>query len=328
MPCLGPLSFILDLGRTPLPHQGLAVYFWGRTPQNRLIAECLAPTAREFLSSGLIEHFWFDRFDARGPHVFTVFTSVPSAATEVSRRVSERVERYLAESPSREEMTEEQVAAHHAGCRGKVQCEVDTYPGLAANNTFFTFEHPPMGYPYWLLAEHGEQRELLHLLGDLALWAVDQFAARPDQLPTLPAIQWAAALDRALAAASREPVDYWRYHATTLILPLAERLSTAEDEVLRSLPASVGEKNRRTFEHVWREAEKGATPWLPMRRLASIVAPAPGSAGTPRQRWGLLREIVHITLKQLGVPVGLHIPLLLFAWSQNLPAPVDETEAV
>jgi Lantibiotic biosynthesis dehydratase C-term len=304
-----------------LPHLGLAVYFWGRSPQNRLITEYLAPTARELLSAGLIESFWFDRFDARGPHVFAVFTAPPSSTAEVGRRVAERVERYLAENPSREEMTAEQVAAHHAGCRGKVQCEADAYPGLADNNTFFTFEHPPAGYPYWLLAGHPGERELLLLLGDLALWAVDQLAARPDQVPTLPAIRWAAALDRELAAAGRNPAEYWRYHATTLILPLAERLATAEDEVLRSLPASVGEKNRQTFARLWREAEEGATPWPPVRRLAEVAAPEPGGEGTPRQRWGLLREIVHITLKQLGVPVGLHIPLLLFAWSHSLPAP-------
>lgn len=301
-----------------MPHLGLAVYFWGRTPQNRLIAECLAPTARELLSAGLIEHFWFDRFDARGPHVFAVFTALPPSTAEVSRRVAERVGRYLAESPSREEMTAEQVAAHHAGCRGKVQCAADTYPGLAGNNTFFTFEHPPTGYPYWLLAGHPGERELLPLLGDLALWAIDQFAAQPDQTPTMAAIRWAAALDRELVAAGRKPADYWRYHATTLILPLAERLATAEDEVLRSLPASVGEKNRQMFARLWREVEAGATPWPLVHRLAEIAAPAPDAEGTPRQRWGLLREIVHITLKQLGVPVGLHIPLLLFAWSHNL----------
>jgi hypothetical protein len=291
---------------------GLVVYSWGPRNQDRLIVECLGPAVRELIEAGLASRFWFDRFDARGPHVLFLVSLEDDHFQAARERLAEQVEAYLSAHPSEEVLTPEDLADRHAGCRGKVQCEADARPGFGANNSFVLFEHGPRDYPFWLSAGVAEEERIWSLLSDLAFWAIDQLAARPGRVPFEAAVRWSAELDRALRAAGLEPAGYWRYHATTLILGLDERLETKEEEVLASLPGSVGEKNLSAFERIWSES---ANVWPSVSTLVHLVFQGDRKAA---RQWALLREIVHGLFKQLSLPVRLHIPVVLFGWHQNV----------
>ena len=316
---------------------GMAVYAWGWDDQDRLLAECLGPLARELRQAGLAERFWCDRYDARGPHLFCLL-SVPAAAREeVAGRVSSRLDRHLARHPSTTALAAGELETRHRECRGRVQCEADAYPGFAANNSYHLFVHAPRGYPLALGHGLAEEGELWRLLTDSTLWAIEQLGRQPRTA----AAGWVAAVDRELCAAavapsparSRSPAlspspeaassssaaAYWRYHATTLILGLAERLETEEEQVLGSLPGAVGERNRDAFARLWAAAD-GPEPrgWPELRRLVALLRRADLAEA---RRFAIQREIDHFTLKQLGLPVALHVPLVLFAWQRHLAAP-------
>lgn len=293
-------------------HLGLVVYAWGARNQDRLITDCLGLAVRELIQDGLADRFWFDRFDARGPHVLFLLCLADENFEAARRRLTDRVSLYLAAHPSEEDLTPEDLAACHAGCRGKVQCEVDALPGSGANNSFVLFEHGPRDYPFWLSAGAPEEERIWSLLSDLSFWAIEQMAARPGRVPFEAAVRWSAELNRALREAGLDPAAYWRYHATTLILGLEERLKTEEAEVLASLPGSIGEKNLSAFGRIWSES---VSVWPLLPELVSRVFAGDGRI---ERKQALLREAVHGLLKQLSLPVRLHIPVILFGWQQNV----------
>jgi hypothetical protein len=301
-----------------MPQIGCNIYFWGWAEQSRLLVECLGPLAAGLRDEGLARGVWFDRFDARGPHLFALVTAAsPAAGGEVARRLSGRLGEYLAARPSAAPMTPEEVAALHAQTRGKALCAADTQPGLAGNNSCVLFEHPPGGYPFPILAagrSPEEEDEIWGLLSDLAAWGIARLAASPAAIPMGVAALWLAGLDRELRRLGVAE-GYWRYHATTLLLGLEERLADDERSAIASLPAAVGLKNFETFSRVWRDAEPRPPAWAPLPRLAGLLLA--GGEATAVRRFAALREAVHCFLKQLGVPVSMHIPLVLFAWHQG-----------
>lgn len=293
-----------------MKHTGCNVYFWGEREQDRLLVECLGPMADELREEGLADRFWYDRFDARGPHVFALFTGPDVAAQEVAHRLTRRLEGYLAEQPSGL-LLQEEAATRHAETRGKELCPVDGLPGLAANNSYVLFDQPERGYPFALATGLANADELWDLLGDLARTAVRQLASRPGEVPTGAAMRWIAGLDLELRRAGMAG-DYWRYHATTLLVGLADHLANGEEEVLDSVPRSVGSRNQETFGRIWEDASARplSGPLLP--RLVDLTL-TDDRRPLPR-RLALLREAVHCFLKQLGLPVRSHIPVVLYAW--------------
>jgi hypothetical protein len=293
-----------------MKHTGCNVYFWGEREQDRLLVECLGPAAEELRGQGLADRFWYDRFDARGPHVFALFSGPDEAAPETGRRLAARLDAYLAERPSAV-VLEEELAARHAETRGKELCSADALPGLAGNNSYVLFEQPANGYPFAFAAGLENADEIWCLLDDLARAAVRQVASQPGTVPTGAAVRWIAGLDRELHRAGLAG-EYWRYHMTTLLLGMEERLATSEEEVLDSVPRSLGNRNWEAFSRIWAEAPDRPLPWPHLPRLVDLAL---AESGRPlRRRIALLREAVHCFLKQLGLPVSRHIPLVLFAW--------------
>jgi hypothetical protein len=299
-------------------HLGVNVYVWGGAHQNRLLAECLGPAAHELRSRQRCEWFWYDRFDARGPHVFAVFAVRQDARDDIARDLAQRIEAYVTSQGSTEVLSPDALATLHAECRGKRLCAVDDEPGIAANNTYRVFEHSARGYPLALTEGMAAERAeaLWGLVDQLAAWTIAQIAPQRMQVPAVTALRWMAALDGALRAAGLDPAAYWRYHASTLIVGLEQRLAASEAEVLRSLPASISEANRQALSRVWQHAGEASPVWAPLPRLVDLVASESGWSVEDRRR--LLRKLVHTALKQLDLPVAQHIPVVLFAWQRSL----------
>jgi hypothetical protein len=301
-----------------MPCVGCNIYFWGAAEQNRLLIECLGPSVAALRREGLARSFWFDRFDARSPHLLALITALPEAIDEVSRRLSAQVGDYLAARPSTDALSTEEIATRHAQTRGKALCSADTLPDLADNNSYLVFEQPSHGYPFFIGAGLREEEELWRLLDDLAFWAIDQLTAAPTAVPLGVAVRWIAGLDREVRRLG-VAAGYWRHYATTLVVGLAERLAAGERDVIDSLPRVVGQKNLATFSRVWSEAESRPHPWPHLQRLVEIAFA--GDEPAPVRGAATLREAMHCFLKQLGVPVSLHVPLVLFAWYQSARSP-------
>lgn len=299
--------------RSPERHLGLVVYCWGMSEQSRLIASCLAPAVADLRGRGL-RRFWFDRFDARGPHVFALFT-VPSERFEQARDLlDERLTAYLADHPCQVEITEEELVDRHRACRGIALCEVDAEEGFAPDNTVRFFEQPGDRYPFNLGRSLADPDRLWDLLDGLTGWTIDRLASEPGAIPTAAAVHWLAALSYILPRHCTVPEAYWHHHAASLI-PNLER--PADDaETVRRLTSALGERNEAALAAAWESALTEPLPWPDLPRLLDLAAGVDGSKGPgPKE---LLREIVHVTLKQLGVPIKLQRPLLLYGWKRTL----------
>ena len=298
-----------------MPYLGLTIYRWGWQFQDHLLKNWLEPTLAELKREKVVRTFWFDRFDARGPHLSIVLPLADTSVAEVTERVSPSLARYLATFPSKHPLSPDEVAAFHKACRGKMQCEADRLPGLAENDTFLTYEHPAWDFPFSLSQGLKGEDELWALVGDLSARSIAELAA-DRAVPTRAAVRWVAAADLALESGGLDAAAYWCYHASTLLLPLKQRLAAEEERVLRDLPGWIGEVNRKRFETIFDEVATADEVWPHLPRLVEIVSSRNDSQ--PAGHWALLREIQHSMLKQLGLGVALHIPLILFVWNRRL----------
>lgn len=298
-----------------MEHLACNVHHWGRRSEDRLLAECLAPAVRELRGDGLLERFWFQRFDARGPHLFLLLGTAPGRADELRERLGPRLEAWLAAHPSEETLSDEELRTRHDQCRGKQLTILDVDPGFAPNNTLRWAPHPPRGYPLAIAEGVGDFDGLWRLLSGVAEWSMGRLAEGPGV-----AVRWTAAMDAELRRAWPAADGYWRYHASTLLLGLDERLDADEAGVLDALPRILGARNAAMFGPVWDAAEGGEAVWEPLPDLLRIVFADDGRM--MQERLHLLREINHSVLGQLGQTVAARLPLVLFAWMRGLaPAP-------
>ncbi|MEM9593453.1 MAG: hypothetical protein AAGD06_04295 [Acidobacteriota bacterium] len=285
------------------PAAGLVVYVWGRDEQDRLIRDCLAPELEARRKSGDLTFAWFDRFAARGPHLFFILDMASGFEA-----LCQRLETYLAEHPSEFHFDEKELVRRHAQCRGKILCEVDTRPGLAENNTFVALEHPKDDYPFFLIQGHPRKHEVWGLVDELYAWMLRQIATvgRTERIPH--ALAWAVEVDRAMGG---ETHRYWGFHAETLWPALRDQNLLATEDFQDRSRELVGQRNAATFGKLWTSSASGAPEGL-ARRLVEALDPAPSND------WQFLREINHWTLKNLGLPVRSHLPLALYGWQRGL----------
>lgn len=298
-----------------MEHLACNVYCWGARASERLLAECLAPAVRALRASGLAERFWFQRFDARGPHLFVLLGTAPGRADALREALGARLRAWMDANPSTETLPDDDLRVRHANCRGKCLCAVDAEPGFAPNNTVRWARQPPGGYPFNTAEGLARPDPFWDLASDLCEWSLSRLGDG-----TGAAIRWTAAVDAELRRAHPDAADAWRYYACTLLLGLDERLARDEAAVLDALPGIVGARNAAVFARVWDAVEGGEVVWEPLPELLRMVFADDGR--TMEQRMGLLREVNHTVLAQLGLMVTSKLPLILFAWMRGLaPAP-------
>lgn len=269
--------------------------------------ECLGPFAAELWRTGELDRFWFDRYDARGPHLFAVFGAPQNTLDRLAGRLSGALDRYLAENPSPETLTPERLERIHLQTRGRRQCEIDGRPGFGANDSWEVFSHPPLGYPFGLAGPDAD--EVWRLATELALWTIERIAVRTEPPGLAEAVRWTAAVDRALRAAGADPAAYWRHHASTLVA--SEDASSEDGSPLDGfrvddLPDALEPRHLENLGQLWEAAERDGGSWPELPRLVRAALRGEG--------WALLRELDHAALKQQGIPVALHLPAVLFAW--------------
>jgi len=289
-------------------HLGANVYLWDRPEQNRFLTRCLQPALRELRREGRVQRFWFDRFDARGPHLFLLFAVLPGSFSPLRDELADRWTVYLRESPAAPGPAPDEIAERHRQTRGGKLCAADALPGLAENHSFLLFEQSAEGYPFGRISGQAAMEDLWWLLDALSLWALEEVERRAGGVPTAAAVRWMAALDRALRARGAAD-EYWRYHAATLLPGLGESRDGREIE---RLGQRIGAESLRLFSRLW-EGEPAEARWPDCSRLVDLAF------GDRRERpcFPALRQIVHSTWKQLGLRTSQEIPLVLFAWAHD-----------
>lgn len=297
---------------------GLNAYCWSQTAQNRLLCECVEPAVREIERDAPGLRFWWDRFDAGGPHVVATFTLPAGAAAGAERLLDERLTDFFRRHPQRGTIPIEEAEKRRISCSGQWICEADRRPGLAEEGTHLFFEASGATFPARLTRalpeeEAGAIWELVH---ELSLWAIEQNRANLDRGAPRTAVRWLASLERSLRQLHLETEAFWRFYAGSLLFGIPKRLAENEPGVLGSLRTAVGRRNEETFAHLWAEEEARGPLWPPMEPFVAALFQQP--TPSPSNPWRLPREVVHWTLKQLCLYVRSEIPLILYAWDRNL----------
>ena len=291
---------------------GANIYYWGNKEQTRLLLNGVRPWNTRAREAGLIQRFWYCRYDARGPHLFILFATQPESQADLQTFLEAEVESFLRSNPSTEFLSREELEKRHRDCRGRTMSVADSGQLLADNNSFVVFSHQDSAYPLHLSAGMTAAEEFWNRLDVLASWALEQLETDT----TRTAVRWFAAVDHSLRRAGLSPQEYWRFHACTLLLPLKQRLQTDEAAVLAALPRTIGENNRTLFAHTWREMNNGCNLGFDVGSLVRLIVN--DEARSLERRFATLREINHVLMGQLGQWTKFEIPIVLHAWQQNL----------
>lgn len=291
----------------------LNVYFWDFSDQNRLLTDCLGPAVQRLRDKGVLERFWYDRFDTRGPHVTLLLGGPENGREKVRARLTAVLDEYLTRAPSTLEIPQEELELRHRQCRGKHLTSLDLEPGFAPNNSYAFADDPEDAYVLKRLPGMNAD-DLNDLLADQALWSIDQLRRGG---VTATAIRWAAGLTAALEHAGADPVEFWRFYAASLVLPLRTAITEDNPAVIEGLPKLIGERNRAVFDALWDDAIESAPVFPGMNELAILIGAEPAN----RRRTHFVRELIHAVLAQLDQYVRFRIPLSLYAWQRTLPEP-------
>lgn len=291
----------------------LNVYFWDFAEQNRLLTECVGPAVHALLGAGALEHFWFDRFDTRGPHVVLLMDAAPEREDEVRDVLGAAVDAYLARAPSTRVLQPEELERRHAQCRGKHLCSLDRVAGVEPNNSRRWVDVPDDALV--LRCPPGmDARAARALLTDQALWSIDQLRAGGT---TAAAVRWAAGLTATLERAGLDAAAVWRTYASTLLPRFRSAILAEDAEMIDALPRLIGPANAAVFDRIWDPARQAGAVWAGMDDLARAVAAEP----VADERARFVRRMTHIVLAQLDQFVRFRIPLSLYAWHRTLPQP-------
>jgi hypothetical protein len=315
-------SLIAELGDGPMVYLGLNVYRWDWADQNVFLVECLGPLAGELRARSAAIRLWFDRVDARGPHVMVLLT-LPSGLAEFAIDLAaRRLDEFSRLHQRRGTVSAEEAERLHLSLRGLTLCPLDREPGLAEENSYQFFVQPHREYPFHLTARWPPEirNKAWTLVDDLFTWTIGRIAAHNGRRPTREAVLFLAALEREVRGSFDEPEAFWRHYSGTLLFGLPGRLQDDPEEFFRALPRVIGSRNQDLFARLWRELEVEGPPWHGLAELVRLVSEPEVGAGSAMD---FLRELAHWTLKQLCVSVSSEIPLVLYSWTRNLASLPD-----
>lgn len=298
----------------------LNVYCRSEEHQNRLLTEILGPVLEESVVSGRLESFFFDRFDGRGPHVYVMLAAAGEREGEALRaELAEKLAPFLAQLPVPEAPNEAEILERHHACRGKALCTLDRLPGLAEPNTFAFADHPPSEYPFDIWSGLVHQADFRRAFSEQSLWSIARIAAGGGRKAMGPSLRFLATLDSTLRRLGLDAEAYWRYHTGTLLPESADQIAEAPAATAASFARLVTEANLAAFERVFAAVGEDAAAEDPRaRRLAEYLAPELAEGKRGRRA---LREVIHLSLKQLGIHLGYQIPMVVYSWRRCFGSP-------
>ncbi len=298
----------------------LNVYCRSEEHQNRLLTEILGPVLEESVVSGRLESFFFDRFDGRGPHVYVMLAAAGEREGKALRaELAEKLAPFLDELPIPEAPNEAEILERHQACRGKALCTLDRLPGMAAPNTFAFADHPPSEYPFDIWSGLVHQADFLRAFSEQSLWSIAQLAASGGRKAMGPGLRFLATIDAGLRRQDLGAEAYWRYHAGTLLPANADEIAADPEAAAGSFAWLVNEANRAAFARVYAAVFRDAAAEDPRaRRLVECLA---AELAEGRRGHRALREVIHLSLKQLGIHLGYQIPMVIFSWRRCFGAP-------
>ena len=307
---------------------GFNIYYWGIEEQNRLIGECLLPALRNICKGRKVSRVWYDRSNIRGPHLFLLLTTRDSHCPAFCSDLLRELHRYLQLRPSMKHLTETELLLLHDDMHGVTYCDKDLLGGLCANNSVsqFVWFDDEKHFPGRICRSKG-RKALFSFAKKMSLLAMRQVSGPDPKACDTFGLQFLMACDEILFDSREEANRYWRFHAGTLIRNIdPERLSP---EITTALLARTVSEATLSLSRTWRAnlahslVRKGRTASknkMPVMMAVSVVQAfrdALRKIGGDADR--IRRELIHVFLRQLGIPVLREIPMVFLMIASSWP---------
>jgi hypothetical protein len=299
---------------------GFNAYYWGTQEQNFLLAKSIGPLLKEADRRWSLARMWYDRSTMRGPHIFGLITIRRDQAAAATEFLQAEIGGFMARNPSACCLDARQIAALHRDASGKAFCKADLRKEMAGNNELlvFTQENAEQRYPFRLCnAPHAEA--LWQAWKQAAFWTLLQLQS-PETLDAA-AVHFLLACDRLLLGGPESRKEYWAYHASTLV-PNLDYCRMSGEHAKAMVDRLVSPQSMARIA-AWREQMSSSIETHPeTRELFSAIGPLQRVITQPLERdQALLRELVHVSLKQLGIYIVRQIPMVFamaaLNWSQS-----------
>jgi|SRR5947209_6196498 len=299
---------------------GFNAYYWGEQEQNFLLAKGIGPLLREADARWNPVRLWYDRSTMRGPHIFGLLTVGRQNALAVQELLRSGISGFMKKHPSTHYLSKEKMAAFHKDASGKAFCADDLRDEMAGNNELLVFVHEDaeQHYPFSLCCD--SRAEVFWLAcKDLAFWTLLQLDS--SQPPDLAAIQLLLACDYLLLGNEEWKKEYWSYHISTLIPHLDYRRMSSEhvNAILDRLVSPDSLARIAEWKQQMSHAADIAQPVQELLRTVSRLRPFISQPATRDQ--AMLRELIHVGLKQLGIYIVRQIPMIFTMAALGWPQP-------
>ncbi|MBZ5489575.1 MAG: hypothetical protein LAO76_01425 [Acidobacteriia bacterium] len=298
---------------------GLNAYYWGDPEQDFLLAEGLGPILREADLRWDLARIWYDRGTMRGPHIFCLLTSRSDQAAAAMEFLRAKIAVFIQRHPSNCPLTADQLAALHRDASGKAFCMADLAEGMAGNNELLVFfqENAEQHYPFRLCSD-SRAEAVWRAWKKAAFWILRQIESAESLEAS--AVWFLLACDHLFFKTADARKEYWGRHIGTLI-PNLDRHRLSGEHVQAMACRLVSPQSMERIA-AWREQISSADRPPQAEELLAIISQLQSQIAQPLGRdQALLRELIHVSLKQLGIHVVRQIPMIFtvaaLSWPQS-----------
>ena len=299
---------------------GFNAYYWGEQEQNFLLAKCIGPLLRESDARWSPARLWYDRGTMRGPHIFGLLTVRGEDALKLQELLRSGISGFMEQHPSTHYLSGEQIAAFHKDAGGKAFCADDLREEMAGNNQLLVFVHEDaeQRYPFRLCCDSRAKAFWL-ACKNLAFWTLLRLDS--SQPPELAAIHLLLACDYLLLGNQEWKKEYWSFHISTLIPHLDYRRMSSEhvNAIVDRLVSPESVARIAGWKQQMSHAADVAQPIQELLRMVSLLRPIISQPVARDQ--AMLREIIHVGLKQLGIYIVRQIPMIFTMAALGWPHP-------
>jgi hypothetical protein len=296
---------------------GFRIQYWGVDEQSWLIYGSLLPILRPLYAGEAITRVWYDRYNLGGPHISLVVGTDDKDKDKVKLDIQSALEQYVRRKPSTRLLSlDELTRLHRDSVKGS---ETSDDVRFVSNNSIQSYDIPLVDcvYPF-NLCPLGVSREVVAVWSSISLLSMEHLKFSASSYVDSLALQVMFLIDEIVFTTREEALHYWLYHASTLLKTsnlLYSKLMTALSQIVTPEHQRIS----RLLEGQMRQSNlpPPANVDLPTSALDIIEQFSPvirrlshaiNHENVPS--YPMLREIVHVFLKQLGIATVRQIPLI------------------
>lgn len=299
---------------------GFRIQYWGVEEQSQLIYGSLLPVVRGLYEGGAITRVWYDRYNLRGPHISLIVGSEDAHKDKVKRVIESALARYVRHRPSTRLLSIAELnSLHRDSIKSPEMSGADVT--FIPNNSIHSYDIPLVDcvYPF-TLCPLAVLNELVAVWNSISLLSMKYLKRWQTSHVDALALRVMFLIDGIVFTTRQGALRYWLYHASTLLRPAAG--TVLYSNVMAALSEIVSPELQRKSRVLESQIRAFKLPQAPnsglhagtlniIEEFSPVIRALSDAIGHNNVfNQVLLREIVHVFLKQLGIATVRQIPLI------------------